>query len=93
MPGQEAAETLALRVLAWFLEAEDRRMAFMAATGAQPADLARGAGDPVFLAAVLDVLLGDEQMVRDFCAAHALPLDAPLRARAALPGGQVPHWT
>jgi hypothetical protein len=93
MSGQEAAEALALRALVWMLDAEGRRMAFMAATGAQPGDLARGAGDPAFLAAVLDVLLAEERLVRDFCAAEELPLDAPLRARAALPGGQVPHWT
>jgi len=93
MHGQEAAEAIALRALVWTLGDDDRRAAFMAATGAQPADLASGALDPVFLGAVLDFLLSDEPRVVAFCKDENLAFDAPMRARAALPGGDVPHWT
>ncbi len=93
MHGQEAAEAIALRALVWTLGDEARRMAFLAATGAAPADLAAGARDPVFLGAVLDVLLSDEGNVVAFCTDEGLAFDAPMRARAALPGGDVPHWT
>jgi hypothetical protein len=93
MSAQEAAEALALRVLIWTLGDDDRRGAFMTATGAAPADLAAGARDPAFLGAVLDFLLSDEDRVKTFCTDETLPFDAPLRARAVLPGGDVPHWT
>lgn len=93
MIARESAETLALRVLVWLLEDPVERTAFLSATGAAPSDLAAGAGDPGFLGAVLDFLLGDEARVLAFCRAEGLAFDAPLRARAALPGGEVPHWT
>ena len=93
MHAQEAAEALALRVLVWTLDDDDRRGAFMAATGAAPADLAAGARDPVFLGAVLDFLLSDEARVIAFCTAENLAFDRPMRARMALPGGDLPHWT
>ena len=93
MHGQEAAEALALRILVWTLDDDDRRGAFMAATGAAPADLAAGARDPAFLGAVLDFLLSDEARVIAFCTAENLAFDRPMRARMALPGGDLPHRT
>lgn len=93
MTAQETAEALALRALIWTLDDDDRRGAFMALTGAAPGDLAAGARDPGFLGAVLDFLLSDEDRVKAFCTDEGLPFDAPLRARAGLPGGDVPHWT
>ncbi|MGQ0565524.1 MAG: DUF3572 domain-containing protein [Gemmobacter sp.] len=93
MTAREAAETLALQALVWILADDDRRQAFLAATGAQPGDLAAGARDPGFLGAVLDFVLSDEARVIAFCEAEGLAFDAPMRARAGLPGGEVPHWT
>ena len=93
MDGQDAAEALALRALVWTLDDEQRCQAFMAATGAAPADLAAGAGDPAFLGAVLDFLLSDEARVIAFCTDENLAFDRPMRARMALPGGDLPHWT
>jgi len=46
-----------------------------------------------FLAAVMDFLLADDRRVLDFCAAQGLRPDAALRARAHLPGADLPHWT
>lgn len=91
--GQETAETVALQALAWMLADPDRAGAFLAATGAAPADLARSAADPAFLGAVLDVLLSDEAQVIAFCTESGLARDLPLAARAALPGGDAMHWT
>lgn len=91
--GRETAETLALRALAWMLAEPGRAGAFLAATGAAPGDLARGAADPVFLGAVLDVLLADEAFVIAFCEDCGLDPGQPLAARAALPGGDTVHWT
>ena len=93
MSGQESAETLALRALGWLAEDRDRLGAFLAETGASPADMARQAGDPAFLGAILDHLLSSDAMVIGFCAAEGLPNDAPMKARTALPGGAQWHWT
>ncbi len=93
MSGQESAETLALKALAWLAEDRDRLGAFLAASGAAPADLARQAGEPAFLGAVLDHLLSSDALVVAFCDAEAIAYDRPMRARAALPGGAQWHWT
>jgi len=93
MSGQESAETLALRVLGWLAEDRDRLDGFLAETGASPADLAAQVGDPAFLGAILDHLLSSDALVIGFCQADGLANDAPMRARAALPGGAQWHWT
>jgi hypothetical protein len=53
----------------------------------------RGATDPSFLASVLDFLTQRDDWVMAFCDARALPYDAPLQARYALPGAEQVHWT
>lgn len=93
MSGQESAETLALTVLSWLAEDRDRLSAFLSETGASPGDLAQGATDSAFLAAILDHLLGSDDRVVAFCQSQGLPNEAPLRARAALPGGAQWTWT
>jgi hypothetical protein len=89
----DAAETVALRALGWLVAAPERAGALLAASGLAPGELARRAGDPAFLGFVLDHLLGEEALVRAFCAAEGFAPDLPARARAALPGGDAPHWT
>lgn len=91
--GQDAAETLALRALTWLAGNEDLFPVFLAATGASAEDIAKNAAKPVFLASVLDFLVADDAWVTAFCDAASLPYDAPLRARAALPGGEQINWT
>ena len=93
MVGREAAEVLALQALGWNAADEGRLAAFLAASGAGLGEVRARASDPLFLAAVLDALLADERAVRAFCADAGVPLDAPMAARAALPGGDLPHWT
>lgn len=90
---QESAETLALRALAWIAADDDLLARFLAASGAAPSDLAAGASDLRFLGAVLDFVLTDDSLVIAFCDVAGYPYPAPMQARAALPGGEVPHWT
>ncbi|MGL6209001.1 MAG: DUF3572 domain-containing protein [Paracoccaceae bacterium] len=93
MNEQNSAETLALRAVVWLLEDNDRAQAFMAATGAGPSDLAASAESPAFLAAVLDFVLTDDDLVKAFCDTQGLPYPALMQARAHLPGFSQVHWT
>lgn len=86
-------ETLALRALAWMAERPEVFGGFLGTSGLVPADLRRVADEPGFLGSVLDYLLEDENRARDCAEALGLPPEAMIRARAALPGGQAPHWT
>lgn len=90
---RDAAETLAVEALGWIAGRDELAGAFLAASGAAPEELRERAADPAFLGFVLDFLLGDEDALLDFCEAAGAPPDAPMRARAALPGGDLPHWT
>jgi len=90
---REAAETLALEALGWLVGNNDLRDVFLGASGAGAGDLRARAHDAEFLASVLDFLLMDDAWVMAFCDAAAHPYDAPIRARAALPGGVQVHWT
>lgn len=89
---QDIAEIVALGALSWLAEAELLE-AFQSATGADLDTVRNAATEPEFLGAVLDFVMNDDDWVRGVCTAQALPFDALLRARAALPGGDLPHWT
>ncbi len=91
--GQESAETLAAQALSWIAEDTDRLNAFMAMTGAAPADLMRDAAKPAFLGTVLDYILTEDTLVIAFCDTRGLPYTAPMQARAVLSGGAAWHWT
>ncbi|PWJ21240.1 DUF3572 family protein [Jannaschia seohaensis] len=88
----DRAEIVALHALGWLASA-DLLDAFQGATGADRAQIAQAAGDPVFLAAVMDFVLTSDGWVQGACAAQDLPFEQFLAARAALPGGDLPHWT
>lgn len=90
---RESAETLALRALTWLAEQDDLFGAFLAQTGASAAEVAQGAARAEFLASVLDFLLAEDRWIMAFCDAQGLAYDAPMRARAALPGGDAVNWT
>lgn len=89
----EGAETVALQALAWLAGDDEMLGMFLGATGTAPADLRDRAGDPEFLAAILDFVLMDDRWVGAFCAHAGLDPGAPLAARAALPGGAQTYWT
>lgn len=55
---QDQAETVALQALGFLAGDEDRLARFLAMTGVGPEDLKGRIGDPAFLGAVLDHLLG-----------------------------------
>lgn len=90
---QEAAQLLALRALAWLASDEELIGQFLLATGARPDEIRARAQDADFHLAILDFLLVDDQRVMAFCDAHSYPYTEPQAARAALPGGEAPHWT
>lgn len=87
------AQTLALEALAWVLGQEDLLDSFLSTTGAYPKDLAELASQPLFLGAVLDFVMEEDQRVIAFCTAQNHPLTIVQTARAALPGAQYMHWT
>ena len=89
---QGQAEIIALNALGWLVEAE-LLDTFQATTGADRETVRTAAGDPEFLGAVLDFVLMNDDWVRGVCTAQAMPFETLLRARASLPGGNVPHWT
>jgi hypothetical protein len=89
----EASEVLALQALGWLVGNEDLLPVFLSSTGASAGDLAAQAGDPAFLASVLDFLLGDDAWIKAFCDAAGRRYTEPMEARAWLPGGQSTHWT
>ena len=91
--GRKAAETLAAEVFSWLTEEVERLNAFMAMTGAAPADLVANITSASFLGTVLDFLLTDDALIKDFCDARGTAYTAPMQARALLPGGESWHWT
>ena len=93
MNRQESAETVALQALGWLAANEDLLPVFLGATGASVKDLVKSAGNPAFLGSVLDFLLMDDAWIIAFCDASDLPYQAPMQARAALPGGEQINWT
>ena len=66
---------------------------FLGATGAGEGDIRTRAKDPEFLASVMDFLLMDDAWIADFCESADYAFDFPIRARAALPGGEAINWT
>lgn len=90
---RDHAETIALRALAWMAGREGVLDGLLAASGATADDLRARAGDPAFLVAVLDHLMGADSLVTGFCDHEGVPYDTPARAREALPGGETVHWT
>ncbi|WP_158964532.1 DUF3572 domain-containing protein [Chachezhania sediminis] len=89
----DAAETLAIDVLAWLAAEDDLLPTFLGSTGTSVDDLRERAGDPEFLGAVLDFLMLDDAWVLGYASARGIPPERPMQARAALPGGAQINWT
>ncbi len=90
---RDMAEGIAIAALEWLGGQPDLLAVFMGASGLDAAMLPEVADEPGFLGGVLDFLLLDDAHVLAFCAACDLPNDAPMQARMALPGGDLPNWT
>ncbi len=91
--GRESAETIAAQALAWLAGDPENLNGFMTLSGLSPGELMAQAGDPRVLGAVLDFILTEDRLVIGFCDAASLAYTVPQMARAALPGGEIWHWT
>ena len=90
---QELAEIRAMGMLGWLAGQDDLLPVFLGATGTSEADLRARAGDPEFLAAVVDFIVMDDQWVLACASAQGWPPEEVMMIRAGLPGGNLPAWT
>ena len=82
---RERAETMALNMIAFLMNDEERADGFFGTTGLSPDDLRAGVGDPAFLGGVMDYLLGREDLLVAFCEDGNIDPMQPIRVRQALP--------
>jgi hypothetical protein len=80
----EDAERIALDALVWIVGDEGRVSRFLDATGLDPGSIRQAAGDPGFLAGVLDHLVADEEALLACAESLDLPPEAITGAWAAL---------
>jgi len=90
---KDEVEILALKALTYLASLDEMMDRFSGLTGMAQGDIVERAGDPEMLAGILDFYLSDEALLTEFCDAFEIDPEAPARARAALPGGDLPHWT
>lgn len=90
---RKAAEALATDALIWLSGQPEDLARFLALSGTGPADIRAGAAAPEFLGAVLDHLLTEDRLVIAFADSAGIDPMGVQAARAALPGGDQPHWT
>jgi hypothetical protein len=89
----EAAVGIAHEVLLWLTGEPDAMADFLALSGLDVDDLRVRVNDPEVLGGLLDHLLSsDTALIRAAAEIGIDPADIA-RARAALPGGDTPHWT
>lgn len=89
----DRAEIIALQALGFLAGDEQALAGFLRLTGLDLPDIRAAAANTELLAGVLDYLLQDEAMLLAFCEAAAIRPEEPARARAYLPGGDIPHYT
>ncbi len=89
----DEAEILALKALTYLAGLDEVMDRFSDLTGMAQGDIVERASDTEMLAGILEFYLSDEALLTEFCEAFEIPLEAPARAHAALPGGDLPHWT
>jgi hypothetical protein len=81
-------EDVAIAALAFIAEEPERLGQFLALSGLGPDSLRAAAGQPDFLAGVLDHMLGDETLLLAFAQHAEIDPEAVTRAHRALSGGQ-----
>ena len=89
----EEAEIYALKATDWLISQQDLLEVFMGSTGVSEITIKSEFHDGVFLAAVLDFLLLDDNWVIDACQAIGLEPEAMAVVRQLLPGGEKVNWT
>jgi hypothetical protein len=82
----DAAETLALRALAWAAADGAALAEFLTRSGLELDDLRARAADPELLAAFMDFVLTGDKILTAVCAAEGLDPGELQDARRALPG-------
>jgi hypothetical protein len=90
---REMAEDVATAAFAWMASEPDVTGAFLAQSGMSVDDLRVRLGDPALMGAVLDFVMARDDWVIAVAAAAGVRPEMVVQARAALPGGDVPHWT
>jgi len=90
---EDQAQVLALKALGWMGAQDEILSGFLGASGMDVDTLKQSAGQSETLLAILDYLLSQDTWVRDFCQDEDVDPEAPMMARAALPGGAEMHWT
>ena len=81
---------LAIQALGFIAEDPERMAGFLASTGIAAEDIRAAAGEPGFLAGVLEHMLGDESLLIAFALSAGIDPAEVARARGAL-GGQQEH--
>jgi len=89
----ETAQIAAIKLLGWIVGTDDLCGLFLVATGASPDDLKARAGDPEFLASLIEFVMMDDEWILRAAEACNWPPEQFAEIRAALPGGDLPHWT
>lgn len=89
---QEAAVELGASALVFLANQPEEIGRFLTVSGVEVATVRARAADPEFLGFVLDFVLSDEALAEAFCMQEALRPEMLAAARAALPGGDAPHW-
>ncbi len=87
-PTPEAAEMLAIQALGFIAEDPERLAGFLASTGIPAEEIRAAAGEPGFLAGVLEHMLGDESLLIAFALSAGIDPAEVARARSALGGQQ-----
>jgi Protein of unknown function (DUF3572) len=86
---REVAEIVAVQALSFVAGDPERLGAFLAESGIGPETLRQAAGDPHFLASVLDFVMRDDATVKAFAAASQLH---PTNIAAAHQALNDPKW-
>ncbi len=84
---REAAEGLAIQALSFLAEDDERFGQFLALSGLDASEIRAAAGQPGFLAGVLDHLVSDERMLVAFAEQSGLAPGEIAKAHSALSGG------
>jgi hypothetical protein len=82
----EAAESVAVQALTFLAGEPERLGRFLQATGIGPGEIRAAAGEPGFLAGVLEYLAGDDRLIAEFAAEAGLDPGDVARAHKALGG-------
>lgn len=88
IPNIEAAETIAIQALGYIASDQTLLDRFVGVTGIEPQHMRRAAGEPGFLAGVLQFMLAHEPTLLAFSEATGVPPASVAAARQALPLGE-----